>query len=187
MRGRWALAAALPALLLLGGCVTTPAPAYAPGNDTLMALRGQPGAKLAVDAFQAAPDVTNKRLSLRGNGMTGGSDGTYSTYLQQALETELRNANRYDRSATTRVSGVLLANKLDASGTRTGKASIRARFVVTRDGVVTYDKPLQADHEWESSFIGTLAVSAAMENYVATVQKLIGLLVQDPEFVEASR
>lgn len=187
MRIRWILAAALPALLLLGGCVTTPAPAYAPGNDTGVVLRGQPGAKLGVDTFQAAPDVANSRLSLRGNGMTGGSDGTYATYLQQALEAELRNANRYDHASTTRVSAVLLANKLDASGARTGKASIRARFVVTRDGVVAYDHPLQADHQWESSFIGALAVPTAMENYVATVQKLIGLLVADPGFTEATR
>lgn len=187
MRARLALAAALPALLFLSGCVTTPAPGYAPGNDNLMALRAQAGSKLAVDDFEAAADVPDKRLSLRGNGMTGGSDGTYSTYLQDALEAELRNANRYDRTSTTRISGVLLANELDASGTRTGEASVRARFVVTRDGVVAYDKPLQADHEWESSFIGALAVPMAMENYVATVQKLIGLLVADPEFVEASR
>lgn len=187
MRARLALVAALPVLLQLGGCVTTPAPGYAPGNDNLMVLRAQAGSKLAVDDFEAAADVPNKRLGLRGNGMTGGSDGTYSTYLQDALEAELRNANRYDRTSTTRISGVLLANELDASGTRTGEASVRARFVVTRDGVVAYDKPLQADHTWESSFIGALAVPMAMENYVATVQKLIGLLVADPEFVEASR
>lgn len=188
MRAKRALAAALPALLLLlGGCVHTPAPTYAPGNDNLMALRAQPGAKLAVDAFQAAPKVANTSLGLRGNSMSGGSDGTYTTYLQQALEAELRNAGRFDAASGTRISGVLLANQLDASGTRTGKASIRARFVVTRDGAVAYDKPLQADHEWESSFMGMVAVPAAMENYVATLQKLIGVLLVDPEFVEATR
>lgn len=187
MRSRLLLAAALPALLLLGGCVSTPAPAYAPGNDNLTVLRGQAGGQLAVDPFEAAPNVPNEKLGLRGNSMTGGSDGTFTAYLQHALEAELRNANRYDGKSTTRISGVLLANQLDASGTRTGKASIRARFVVTRDGVVAYDKPLQADHQWESSFIGALAVPMAMENYVATLQKLIGLLVADPEFAEASR
>jgi len=188
MRPRLAFAAALPALLLvLVGCVHTPAPTYAPGNDNLMALRAQPGAKLAVDGFEAAPKVPNTRLGLRGNSMSGGSDGTYTTYLQQALEAELRNANRLDPASGTRISGVLLANGLDAAGARTGKASVRARFVVTRDGVVAYDKPLQADHQWESSFIGMIAVPAAMENYVATIQKLIGVLLADPDFVEASR
>ena len=186
MRARLLAAAALTALLLVG-CVSTPAPAYAPGNDNLTVLRGQPGARLAVDAFQAAPGVANDRLGLRGNSMSGGSDGTFTTYLQQALEAELRNANRHDAGSTIRVSGELLANRLDASGARTGKASIRARFVVTRGGAVAYDKPLQADHQWESSFIGALAVPTAMENYVATLQKLIGALVADPAFVEASR
>jgi len=188
MRSRIALTAGLSSLLLvLVGCVHTPAPTYAPGNDNLMALRAQPGARLAVDRFEAAPGVPNTRLGLRGNGMSGGSDGTYTTYLQQALEAELRNANRLDPESGSRISGVLLANELNAAGARTGTASIRARFVVTRDGVVAYDKPLQADHEWESSFIGAIAVPAAMENYVATLQKLIGVLLADPDFVEASR
>lgn len=188
MRAPQALAAGLLALLVLSGCVHTPAPTYAPGNDNLMALRAHPGGKLAVDGFEAAPKVANTRLGLRGNSMSGGGeDGTYTSYLQQALEAELRNAGRFDPASEIRVSGVLLANELDASGARTGKASIRARFVVTRDGVVVFDKPLQADHEWESSFMGMIAVPAAMENYVATLQKLIGALVADPAFVEASR
>lgn len=188
MRFPHALAAALLSLLWLSGCVHVPAPTYAPGNDNLMALRAHPGGKLAVDGFEAAPDVPNKKLGLRGNGMSGGGDdGTYTSYLQQALEAELRNAGRLDDGSSTRISGVLLANQLDASGARTGKASIRARFVVTRDGVVAFDKPLQADHEWESSFVGMIAVPAAMENYVATLQKLIGMLLVDPGFVEASR
>lgn len=35
--------------------------------------------------------------------------------------------------------------------------------------------------------MGRVAVPAAMENYVATLQKLIGVLLVDPEFVEATR
>lgn len=171
----------------LSACLHSPAPQYQPGNANLTLLRAQPEAKLAVDAFQATGKVENSRLGLRGNSMTGAGDGTFSTYLQQALEAELRNANRLDPDAKLRLSGELLENKLDASSGSTGRASIQARFVLTRDGKVVYDKPLRAEHEWKSSFMGAIAVPAAMENYVATVQKLVGLLVADPDFVEATR
>ena len=55
------------------------------------------------------------------------------------------------------------------------------------DGVVVYDKTHNVVHEWESSFIGALAIPAAMQGYAAAVQKLTGQLFADPAFVQATR
>lgn len=178
---------ALATLMMLAACVHAPAPAYQPGIANLQALRVGT-TPIGVDDFAADADVNDRRLGMRGNSMAGGGgDGAFSTYLQQALETELRNAGRLDAAAGLRLSGTLTENRLDADGFSVGRATVGARFVLTRDGRVVYDKTHSADHEWESSFIGALAIPAAMQGYSATVQKLTGQLFADRAFVEASR
>lgn len=175
------------AALALAACVHAPAPAYQPGIANLQALRAG-GAPIGVDGFAAEAGVNDSRLGMRGNSMTGaGIDGAFSTYLQTALETELRNAGRLDAAAGLRLSGTLTENRLDANGSSIGRASVGARFVLTRDGRVVYDKVHSADHAWESSFLGAIAIPAAMQGYAATVQKLSGQLFADPDFVEATR
>ena len=47
---------------------------------------------------------------------------------------------------------------------------------------MVYDKSFEAQHEWESSFIGALAIPAAMDNYAGAVQKLVGMLFADADF-----
>lgn len=179
--------AAVTILLSLVACVHAPAPQYQPGVSNLQALRAG-ATPIAVDDFAAAPGVNDSRLGMRGNSMTGlGADGTFSTYLQKALETELRNAGRLESAAGLRLSGTLTTNRLDANDSSVGRASIAARFVLTRDGRVVYDKVLSVEHAWESSFLGALAIPAAMQGYAATVQALIGRLFADPDFVAASR
>ncbi|MFN3668099.1 MAG: hypothetical protein ACK4VY_02225 [Brevundimonas sp.] len=177
---------ALAALSTLAACVHEPAPTYQPGLASLQALRAGTTA-IGVDDFGAGAGVNDSRHIMRGNSMTGGSDGAYSTYLQEALETELRNAGRLDAAARLRLSGTLTANQLDATGFSIGQASVGARFVLTRDGQVVYDKVHTVDHQWESSFLGAVAIPAAMQGYAATVQKLTHELFSDPAFQAATR
>lgn len=171
----------------LGACASSPAPAYQPGIANLHVLRAGT-APIGVDDFDAASGVNDQRLSVRADSLSGaGSDGTFSTYLQQALETELRVAGRFDQTADLRLSGTLTVNSVEAMNFSVGRASVGARFVLKRRGLVTYDKVLVANHEWDSSFIGALAIPAAMQGYSATVQKLTGQLFADPEFLQATR
>ncbi len=179
--------AVLTVALALAACVHPPAPAYQAGVANLNALRVGT-TPIGVDDVDAAIGVNDSRLGIRGSSITGsGSDGAFSTYLQQALETELRNAGRLDTASALRLSGTLTENSLDANGSSVGRASVGARFVLTRGGRVVYDKVHSVDHEWSSSFIGATAIPTAMQGYVATVQKLIGQLFADPAFVESSR
>ena len=176
----------LTTCLLASGCVSMPAPAYQPSiSNTEALLHGKD--LLAVESFAAANDVNNKSLSVRGSSLKGGSDGTFSTYLQEALIAELKTAGRYSAGSDTKISGTLVKNKLDGGAIKTGTAVVGAHFVVTRGGSPVYDKTLEAEHTWDSSFIGAIAIPAAMENYAAAVQKLIGKLFGDPEFVKATQ
>lgn len=180
--GACALAVAL-ALLLLAGCVSMPAPAYQAGignTERLMRLSMGP---VALGPFDAAPGA-DRPLNVRGSHLQGGSDGSFAAYVREAFATELSTAGRLDANARTRITGTLLHNDLHAS-TAGGGARIRMRFRVERDGETAYDREIDAEHGWESSFIGAIAIPAAMDSYAGTVQKLIGQLLDDPAFQEA--
>jgi hypothetical protein len=170
----------------LAACVTMPAPTYQPSVDTSMALVAAGGSPMQVGPFTAAAGVENTALGVRGSRLEPGSDGTYAGYLRDALVTELAAAGRHDAASGLRILGELTGNDLDGSGVKVGKASIAARFRVERDGAVVYDRALQAAHEWESSFLGPIAIPAAFDNYAATVQKLLNQLLTDPEFIRAT-
>jgi len=173
------------ALLLLAGCISAPPPKYQAGVSNTEVLMQSTRSDLKVGNFDAAPGVENTHLSVRGSSLTGGSDGTFSAYLREALITELKTAGKYDPSGDTSISGTLTRNQLD-SAIKTGTADVGARFIVTRNGATLYDKSLSAHHEWDSSFIGAIAIPAAMQNYATAVQKLLGKLFSDPEFVKAT-
>lgn len=187
MRRAIRIGAVLAAASALAACVSVPAPAYQPSVANLQALRASE-ASIGVDDFSADAGVNDRRLGIRADAIVGaGTDKAFSTYLQQALETELRNAGRLDAASGLRLSGNLTVNRLDANDISVGRASVGARFVLTRDGRVVYDKVQVVEHTWESSFLGAIANPAAMQGYAATVQKLTGQLFADPAFIEASR
>ncbi|WP_411834653.1 hypothetical protein [Pseudoxanthomonas mexicana] len=170
--------------LTLSACVSMPAPRYQPGvENTSVLLQHRP--RLSIGAFTASTDINNRSLSIRGSQLKGGSDGTYSGYLREALISELEAAHALDASAPVVLSGELTRNSLDGSGVKVGKAEVGARFAVARNGTEIYARELIVQHEWESSFVGAIAIPAAMDNYSAAVQKLIGKLLADPEFIAA--
>ncbi|HET6911914.1 MAG TPA: hypothetical protein VFH71_01080 [Rhodanobacteraceae bacterium] len=179
------LAIVSAAAFLLGGCISAPPPKYQPGISNTQVLIQPAREKLGVGKFNAAPGVENAHLSVRGSSLNGGSDGTFSGYLRDALITELQTAGKYDANADTQISGTLTDNRLETP-IKTGSADVAAHFVVTRSGSTVYDKTLSAHHEWESSFMGAVAIPTAMRNYATAVQKLLGQLFNDPDFIEAT-
>lgn len=181
---RLAMAALVAASL--GACVSMPAPMYQPSVGSSQALLASAGTSIEVGGFSAARGVENTALGVRGSRLEPGSDGTYAGYLRDALATELKAAGRHGEASGIRIDGVLTENTLDASGARTGRAAVGARFVVERDGEVVYDRTLRVDHEWDSSFLGAIAIPAAFDNYAAAVQKLLQALFTDPGFVAAT-
>lgn len=171
-------------LLALTACISAPPPRYQPGIDNTQTLLRAGRDTVSVGHFDAAPGVENTKLSVRGSTLTGGSDGTFAAYLREALILELKTAGRYSEHADASVSGTLTDNRLDAA-IKTGSADVAARFVVARNGTTVYDKTLSAHQTWDSSFMGAVAIPAAMRNYATAVQKLLGDLFSDPDFAKA--
>ena len=174
---------ALLASMLLSGCLTVPNIPYQAGvknSATLLSGKHQP---MRVGDFAAAAGVENRKLNVRGaNSLSGSaSDGTFSTYLKEALQTELATAGVLDPNAMLVVTGTLQQNMLSDRN-----AAVGARFVVKRNGETVYDRVLTARHSWESSFMGAIAIPTAFQNHVATVQMLLGQLFSDPDFKRAT-
>lgn len=124
-------------------------------------------------------------IGLRGSSMVSPYGGTFADYIQKSLEEQLKSASLYDKKSDFSLSAVLLKNELDANGFSTGTADISAKFIVNKNKVTQYEKIHSIHHEWDSSFLGNIAIPEALRNYPIAVQKLINSLMLDKEFIKA--
>ncbi|MEY4883827.1 MAG: hypothetical protein RIS34_1681 [Pseudomonadota bacterium] len=181
------LVAALVVSVFAVGCAG-PAPNYAPSIDNVEAFKKSGGDTANVGAFTVAANLPgSKSISLRANTMVSPVGAHFGDYIATALRQELELAKLYNAQSGLEISGVLLRNNIDAGGISTNAGQIEARFVVKRGGQVRYNKVKRIEHQWESSFVGAVAIPLAANNYPVMVQKLIGTLVSDPDFVQSLR
>jgi len=94
-------------------------------------------------------------------------------------------AGLWDESSSTTISGVLLENHPDASGINIGVADLSAEFFISVDDEEAYRQVHSIHHEWDSSFLGAVAIPRANDNYVIAVRQLLLQLFTDPEFIRA--
>ena len=93
-------------------------------------------------------------------------------------------ASKLSTQGDVEVKATLLENEISV-GISTGEASLSARFVVSRAGVVRYDEVKSTSAQWDSSFAAVIAVPRARDEYPHAVQKLLGELYADPAFLNA--
>ncbi len=180
-------AAMLAVSVFMVGCAG-PAPNYAPSIDNVESLKksGTEAAKLGTISVNA--DMPGgKAVSVRGNTMVSPVGAHFGDYVAAALRQELELAKLFNAQSNLEISGVLLRNNIDAGGISTNAGQIEVRFMVKRAGEVRFDKAKRIEQKWESSFAGAVAIPLAMNNYPVMVQKLIGELVNDADFIKALR
>lgn len=170
------------AVLVLSGCASV-APPYQATNDNVRAIQVLPGSKVAVGEFKAQKESLN-HLTIRGGSFDSPYSASFAEYLKTALVLELQSAGKLDSSSKVIITGELISNNLDAA-IGTGTASISARIVVMRADEKTFDKVVSVENQWESSFVGAIAIPLARQNYGDTVKKLISKLVTDSDFQKA--
>jgi hypothetical protein len=171
-------------ILLITGCSAI-APKYNTDFNNISQLRKEKLNPARVGTVTKEPASKSDVDSLAIRGASYASPyGSYTAYLAEALKEELDDARLLDPMSQIEVSAVLLRNSLNA-GLSTGEAEIEARFVVRNAGTIKFDKVKVAQYSWESSFFGAVAIPKARENYSKVVQKLIGQLFSDPEFISA--
>jgi hypothetical protein len=179
------LPAALLAVSLSAGC-TMVAPHYSPALDNVQKLKDAQLAPAKVGAFKSEPGKGNANpISIRGSTLDSPYGGSYANYLAEALKQELSLAGKFAPDSQVEISGAIRKNDMSAAGASKASGDIEARFTVTRAGTVRYDQVKSIHDEWDSSFVGSVAIPRAQAQYPVIVQKLLGVLFDDPAFLEA--
>lgn len=173
------LGALLAASMLMAGC-TAVSPKYQATVDNVRALQAVSAGTVSVGQF-TAKDVGLNYLTIRGSAYTSPYNDSYAEYLKEALRSELESAGKLGSKADVVITGQLLKNTLSAS-IGTGTATIAVQFMVIRNSSIIFDKVLSVDTQWESSFIGAIAIPVAQQNYVDTVKQVLGKLFSDKDF-----
>lgn len=173
--------------IFITGCSTI-APKYNTDFNHISQMRKEKLNPVKVGSVTKDPNEKEDvdLLTIRG-GRYKSPNGTYTAYLEEALKQEIDDARLLNPNSQIEVNAVLLKNTIDAAGFSVGIAEIAARFVVRKAGDVKYEKIKTAQHTWESSFAGAIAIPKAHQNYPIVVQKLIGSLFSDPDFISALR
>jgi hypothetical protein len=182
--GRAAFLALALVALLLGGCASVKMPAATANVETVEKLRAARIAPTAVGTFALAPgknaDLDRTVGGLRGSSLSAAS-GSFAQQLKDELVAGLKAAGLYDEKSPFVIEGQLTDSKVDAAiGTGTGR--LAARFTVARGGQRVFDKELAVEAQWESSFVGAIALPAAINQYGALYKALVAKLVDDPAF-----
>lgn len=174
--------------LQLTGCASLSMSPPKAAIENAAKLRATPLTPVAVDNFKLAPGKPasmDQSISLRGaNSLVSPVNNSFARYLQESLRVELESAGLLDPQAATRISGTLTNSEADpAMGT--GTARLGARFVVSKANTVRYDRQLDVEAQWESSFMGAVAIPLAAGQYEGLYRKLVGKLIDDPDFIQA--
>lgn len=182
----------LPALVVLAalatGCAQITLGAATPSEAGIQAARGSGIAPSRLGDFKVAagkPASLDGTLSLRGNPMGSPYDGSMSLYLQRTLEAELNAAGLLDPKSGIVISAELLDSSVDPA-IGEGKGRLAARFSVAREGRPAWGKELAVEAAWPSSFVGAIAIPAAVNEYAALHRKLVLALLADPDFRRAA-
>ncbi len=126
------------------------------------------------------PDVDKSLGGLRGSSLQAES-GSFSQQLKAVIMAELKAAGLYDEKSSSVIEGQLTESQVDAA-VSVGTARLAARFTVDRNGKRVFDKVLSVDSQWESSFVGAIALPAAIHQYSALYKALAAKLFEDKEF-----
>jgi hypothetical protein len=171
--------------LLASGCSLV-APRYNASLQNVQKLKDADGQAMKVGEFTSTPGPGNPQsISIRGSSLTSPYDGNFAKYLSESMRQELSLAGKLSNDAQLEVSGALQKNDITIPPVGNGRADIAARFVLKRNLEVRYDQVKSVHDEWDSSFIGAVAIPRAQNEYPTLVQKLLAALYADPAFQAA--
>ena len=170
-------------VFLLSGCSIN-AVQYQPDFEIVNNLKDRELNEVGVGNISSTDSRVNK-ISLRGTSMVSPYNKSYEAYIKEALEEQLKQADLFNPMSQIEIRGELLSNNVNAAGISVGTAFISARFEVVESNEIKFDKVISIGHEWDSSFMGAVAITNAQNNYPIAIQKLISALMNDVDFIGA--
>ena len=105
--------------------------------------------------------------------------------IAKGIEDELMLARRLDKKSSLVLTGDLTEHLVDASSMTTGEGVVGMTFTLRDSGKVVYLKPKRIVDKWDSAFMGVTASNNAMRAHLKMIERLIGSLFQDREFIGA--
>lgn len=166
------------------GCASVKLPEPTATASTVEKLRAAKLSPATAGKFSLAPgkklEMDQTLGGLRGSSVTAAS-GSFSQYLKDELLVELKASGLYDANSKIVIEAQLTDSMVDAA-IGTGKGRLAARFTVNRDGKQVFDKEIAVDATWESSFVGAIALPAAINQYSNFYKSLIAKLFDDADF-----
>jgi len=175
--------------LTASGCISQNMAAPQPSMPVLEILRSSDLPVMQVGKFALAPGKSaslDKSVGIRSVSLSSPYEGSFAKYLQQTLETDLRAAGKLDANADTVLEGLLTQSDVDA-GIGTGTAVLGAKFSLLKGGKSVFEKDLAVHAQWDSSFIGAVAIPDAVNQYSSLYEKLVLELVSDKDFKAAAK
>lgn len=170
---------------MLTGCMQMPL-TYQPSIENLETLKASKMVPANVGTFALAagkPASLDQTVSARGSTVVP-PNNSFSLFLKDAVKQELVSAGKFDPASTIVINGQLTKSALEAP-IGTGKGTLAARFTVSRDSQVAYDKELEEYAEWPSVFLGAEAIPTALMQYASLYKKLLARLFNDADFQSA--
>lgn len=179
------LSVAMLSTALTSGCALV-APRYNASLENVQKLKDSGMQPARVGNFTFTPGNGNANpISIRGSSLNSPYEGSYAKYLAQALQQELSLAGKLAPEAQTEFSGALQKNDISVPPVGSASGDLAARFVITRNGQTRFDQVKAIHDQWDSSFVGAIAIPRAQERYPIMVQKLLSELFSDPAFLQA--
>jgi hypothetical protein len=167
-------------LLFLVGC-TLPGPRYEPSFDNVQVLKQ---ANSKVSAVELTGAKKTGGVSIRGSTIKSPYGKDLIHYIQTALQGELEKAGLLASDGTKKITGVILTNKIDCA-ISTAFGEMKGTFSVAQGDKTLYQGTVEIKEQWESSFVGAIAIPRCAEMYPKIVQKFLNKLYSDPAFIAA--
>lgn len=175
-------------VVMLTGCASIKLDATSASPEVLERLRSSNLQPMQAGKFALAPGkppgLDSTLSGLRGNSLAP-AKGSFAQLLKDTFIVEMTAAGIYDTASSLVVEADLTDSQVDAA-IGTGSGRLAARFRVLKGAQKVYDKELAVNPTWESSFMGAIAISTAMNQYQAMYKGLVLKLIDDPEFRKAA-
>lgn len=180
--------AVLALALLTAGCSAT----ASPPDTSIRAVRAASAADfppIALGAFTPSRTLrrgADRSVNLRGMAIKPANKRSFSQFLGETIEVQLRLAAKLDPASPIRLSGEMTEISVNTAVGKAGGA-IAATFRLTLRDRIVFEKSLRAEASWNGSFIGVVAVMNSEREYAALYPQLVETLFADPDFRAALR
>jgi hypothetical protein len=175
--------------ILFTGCASVQMATPTADIGTIEKIRASGLGPTSVGSFVLAPGkppAMDKSVGgLRGSTISA-STGSYAKQLGDQIAADLRSSGLLSENSRIIISGQLTDSQLDAAMS-TGTGRLAAIFFVDKEGRRVFQKELAIDATWPSSFVGAVALPAAIYEYTSLYKKLSQKLFEDQDFRSAIR